>query len=70
MNLEEIKKLIPFYSKWKSDIAFIFGETYMKKFCTWERFLEHLDILKEIGEELAEKWKGAEYDGRTNQSNH
>ena len=50
MTLEEIKGLMPHFEKWKSNISLIYGETYAKRYCTWERFIDHLNILYEISE--------------------
>lgn len=56
MTLEEIKSLMPHYNDWKANIAFWYGEEYTKKYCTWQRFLEHIKILSEvIGVEQNEK---------------
>lgn len=51
MTYEEIKSLLPFYTKWKSNIALIYGMDYANKYCTWERFREHIEILKEVENE-------------------
>jgi len=51
MTLEEIKAALPQYMKWKSDIALLYGALYAEKYCTWERFNDHIKVLKEISEE-------------------
>lgn len=51
MTLEEIKAALPQFMKWKSDISLLYGALYAKKYCTWERFNDHLKVLKEISEE-------------------
>ena len=52
MTLEEIKTMLPCFMKWKKDIAFIYGTLYAEKYCTWNRFNDHIEVLREIkGEE-------------------
>ncbi len=48
MSLEEIKSLMPHYNDWRANIGFWYGEEYVKKYCTWKRFLEHMKILAEV----------------------
>ena len=50
MTFEEIKNLMPHFTEWKNDIALIFGDEYSKRYCTWERFIDHIKILYEISE--------------------
>lgn len=54
MTYEEIKRLVPHFQKWKSDIAFLYGSSYAEKFCTWERFKEHISVLNELQDEQIE----------------
>ena len=51
MTLEEIKAALPQFMKWKSDIALLYGALYSEKYCTWERFNDHIKVLKEISKE-------------------
>lgn len=51
MTFEEIKAALPQFMKWKSDIALLYGALYAEKYCTWERFNDHIKVLKEISEE-------------------
>ena len=48
MTLEEIKKLHPHFQKWKEDIALIYGMQYADKYCNWNRFKDHLEVLMEV----------------------
>lgn len=45
MTFGEIKQMMPHFERWKANIALTFGESYAEKFCTWERFREHIKIL-------------------------
>lgn len=54
MTFEEIKAALPEFMKWKSDIALLYGALYTEKYCTWERFNDHLKVLKEINEERSD----------------
>lgn len=54
MTLEEIKAALPQFMKWKSNIALLYGALYSEKYCTWERFNDHLKVLKEISEERSD----------------
>lgn len=51
MTLEEIKEMLPCFMKWKKDIAFIYGALYAEKYCTWNRFNDHIEVLREINDE-------------------
>lgn len=51
MTFEEIKKLMPFFEEWKLNIALIYGDRYAELYCTWERFRDHLQVLKVIENE-------------------
>lgn len=51
MTLEEIKAMFPCFMKWKKDIAFIYGALYAEKYCTWNRFNDHIEVLREINDE-------------------
>jgi hypothetical protein len=51
MTLEEIKAMLPCFMKWKKDIAFIYGALYAEKYCTWNRFNDHIEVLREINDE-------------------
>lgn len=51
MTFEEIKAALPQFMKWKSDIALLYGALYAEKYCTWERFNDHIKVLKEISED-------------------
>lgn len=51
MTLEEIKKLMPAFERWKLNIALIYGDRYAEIYCNWERFRDHLQILKVIENE-------------------
>lgn len=51
MTFEEIKAAIPNFMKWKNDIAFLYGALYAEKYCTWNRFNDHIEVLKEINDE-------------------
>lgn len=55
MTFEEIKAALPQFMKWKSDIALLYGALYAEKYCTWERFNDHLKVLKEINEERSKE---------------
>jgi hypothetical protein len=55
MTLEEIKAALPQFMKWKSNIALLYGALYAEKYCTWERFNDHLKVLKEINEERSKE---------------
>lgn len=55
MTLEEIKAALPQFIKWKSNIALLYGALYAEKYCTWERFNDHLKALKEINEERSKE---------------
>ena len=57
MTLEEITKLMPFFERWKLNIALIYGDKYAEIYCNWERFRDHLQVLEVIANEQ-------------NQSNH
>ena len=54
MTFEEIKAMLPCFMKWKKDIAFIYGALYAEKYCTWDRFNDHIEVLKEINDEKNE----------------
>lgn len=51
MTLEDIKKLLPHFQKWKENIALIYGMQYAEKYCNWNRFKDHLDVMKEVFDE-------------------
>lgn len=51
MTLEEIKEMLPCFMKWKKDIALIYGALYAEKYCTWNRFNDHIEVLREINDE-------------------
>ena len=51
MTLEEIKQLMPFFERWKLNIALIYGDRYAELFCNWERFRDHLQVLEVIENE-------------------
>ena len=51
MTFEEIKAMLPCFMKWKKDIAFIYGALYAEKYCTWDRFNDHIEVLREINDE-------------------
>ena len=51
MTLEEIKKLMPFFERWKLNIALIYGDRYAELYCNWERFRDHLQVLEVIENE-------------------
>lgn len=51
MTLEEIKKLMPFFQRWKTNIALIYGDRYAELYCNWERFRDHLQVLEVIENE-------------------
>lgn len=55
MTFEEIKAALPQFMKWKSDIALLYGALYAEKYCTWERFNDHIKVLKEISEERSKE---------------
>ena len=40
---------MPQYNKWKLNIALIYGDDYSKEYCTWKRYLEHMEVLAKIG---------------------
>lgn len=46
MTLEEIKKLMPVFERWKLNITLIYGDRYAELYCTWERFRDHLQVLE------------------------
>lgn len=51
MTLEEIKKLMPSFQRWKTKIALIYGDRYAELYCNWERFRDHLQVLEVIENE-------------------
>jgi hypothetical protein len=51
MTFEEIKEMLPCFMKWKKDIALIYGALYAEKYCTWNRFNDHIEVLREINDE-------------------
>jgi hypothetical protein len=51
MTLEEIKKLMPSFERWKLNIALIYGDRYAELYCNWERFRDHLQVLEVIENE-------------------
>ena len=51
MTLEEIKRLMPHFQKWKDDIALLYGRAYASKYCDWKRFLDHVKVLQEVFDE-------------------
>lgn len=54
MTLEEIKKLMPVFERWKLNIALIYGDRYAELYCTWERFRDHLQVLEVMENEKKE----------------
>lgn len=48
-NLSE--QLLNYYVTWKSDIALIYGDRYAEKYCTYDRFKEHLEVMGELAKE-------------------
>jgi hypothetical protein len=55
MTLEEIKKLMPSFERWKLNIALIYGDRYAELYCNWERFRDHLQVLEVIENEKKKK---------------
>lgn len=51
MTIDQITHLLPQYNNWKLNIAFWYGEEYANLYCTWKRFLEHIETLKEVVDE-------------------
>lgn len=56
MTYEEILEhnrdmLIKYYKTWKSDIALLYGDVYAEKYCTFERFKDHIKVMQEMTEE-------------------
>lgn len=51
MTLDEIKQLMPHFQGWKENIALIYGMQYANKYCTWERFRDHIKIMTEVFDE-------------------
>ena len=45
------KELLKYYVTWKSDIALLYGERYTEKYCTYDRFKEHLEVMGELAKE-------------------
>lgn len=48
MTLDEIKVYLEIFNHWKQSIALIYGKAYADKYCNWERFHDHLEIIKEL----------------------
>ena len=56
MTYDEIIKytteqLLEYYVTWKSDIALIYGDRYAEKYCTYDRYKEHLEVMGELAKE-------------------
>lgn len=45
------EKLLEYYVEWKSDIALIYGDRYAEKYCIYDRFKEHLEVMGELAKE-------------------
>ena len=48
MTLEQIKSLMPYFTRWMEDISLLYGIEYAKMYCTWNRFRDHLEIMSEL----------------------
>lgn len=45
------EQLLDYYVTWKSDITLLYGERYADKYCTYDRFREHIEIMGELAKE-------------------